>query len=334
MSLINTKDSISKFLFFLTLFVVGVVFNGYESVYCIPTLEAKIILGIVAVSALLSTFVKTQALQPLIFVGLGIGLGVNIYLILYWGQTLLYGILWIVPFFLLGLILWLFGVTTWVIILAWDTYWETGSIVLVGLVALVTPFILWQLEERKKIWVQRLMAIPFGIALVAQIPVLLTWDSITLYLKENRVNKTAYWVGFLCLAGLTTWHYLQYQDIASRIAKYNNGEDLTSIVTKENLSGEPLFEKLLGIHIKYHTRYCEYDGRRPPIHDPFLVFFLRTGTYPTVLANLRFAERVEQYRTYYGEYQEECNCAYWRDEGLYWESRSFQNALRSSLERN
>lgn len=30
-------------------------------------------------------------------------------------------------------------------------------------------------------------------------------------------------------------------------------------------------ERMLGMHFKYHTELCLYDGWRPPLHDPLLV---------------------------------------------------------------
>ena len=30
-------------------------------------------------------------------------------------------------------------------------------------------------------------------------------------------------------------------------------------------------ERMLGMHFKYHTSFCSFDGWRPPLHDPLIV---------------------------------------------------------------
>lgn len=41
-------------------------------------------------------------------------------------------------------------------------------------------------------------------------------------------------------------------------------------------------EKVLGMHFIYHTKFCEYDGWRPPKHEPILVIglWLNNREYP------------------------------------------------------
>jgi len=54
----------------------------------------------------------------------------------------------------------------------------------------------------------------------------------------------------------------------------------------QNAIDHYLLELNLGVHWKYHTRICLYDGRRPPYHDPILVlgrtFSLITGSIPEI----------------------------------------------------
>jgi len=37
------------------------------------------------------------------------------------------------------------------------------------------------------------------------------------------------------------------------------------------LSSNYMTERMLGMHFKYHTSLCLFDGWRPPLHDPFIV---------------------------------------------------------------
>ena len=48
---------------------------------------------------------------------------------------------------------------------------------------------------------------------------------------------------------------------------------LFSSAAKKVKNGEydtknPMTERILGMHFRYHTRICIYDGWRPPLHDP------------------------------------------------------------------
>ena len=39
----------------------------------------------------------------------------------------------------------------------------------------------------------------------------------------------------------------------------------------------PMTERVLGMHFRYHTSFCIYDGWRPPLHDPAMVIGTRLG---------------------------------------------------------
>lgn len=68
-------------------------------------------------------------------------------------------------------------------------------------------------------------------------------------------------------------------------------------------------EKILGMHFIYHTRVCEFDGWRPPIHEPILVIGLwmnhRLDPLPVSLE-----QRLYLYRHWYPEkpYKFPCSC--------------------------
>ena len=40
-------------------------------------------------------------------------------------------------------------------------------------------------------------------------------------------------------------------------------------------NGNPMTERIAGMHFLYHTRFCIYDGWRPPLHDPAMVLGMR-----------------------------------------------------------
>ncbi|MGV9012559.1 MAG: hypothetical protein ACOH13_08200 [Flavobacteriales bacterium] len=60
---------------------------------------------------------------------------------------------------------------------------------------------------------------------------------------------------------MTTWFNLQYSEVQSA---------LTTGATK-GLPRNYMTERMLGMHFKYHLSFCEYDGWRPPLHEPSIV---------------------------------------------------------------
>jgi hypothetical protein len=97
---------------------------------------------------------------------------------------------------------------------------------------------------------------------------------------------------------------------------YKYSEALTEFKSTESSNYEDLShnfmnEKILGMHFIYHTKFCEYDGWRPPIHEPFLVLgmWMNGGVDPL---DMFLEERVELYKFHYPENQTkfDCSCAY------------------------
>ena len=71
-----------------------------------------------------------------------------------------------------------------------------------------------------------------------------------------------------------------------------------------------LTERILGMHFIYHTKFCEYDGWRPPKHDPILVIgmWLNHGKDPL---DIDLKDRLALYKKFYPENQVkfDCSCA-------------------------
>ncbi len=69
-------------------------------------------------------------------------------------------------------------------------------------------------------------------------------------------------------------------------------------------------ERILGIGIIYHTEFCEFDGWRPPKHDPLLNLglMLNGRNYPL---NISLENRVKYYREFFPDRKVkfECSCA-------------------------
>jgi hypothetical protein len=69
-------------------------------------------------------------------------------------------------------------------------------------------------------------------------------------------------------------------------------------------------EKIIGMHFIYHTEICEYDGWRPPIHEPFLVLGMWWNSMEGPL-NISLKDRLELYRTIFPDnpVKFKCSCA-------------------------
>lgn len=69
----------------------------------------------------------------------------------------------------------------------------------------------------------------------------------------------------LCLvfaAGMAIWFHRSYPVVRQALADPG---------MSSNVPPNYMTELMLGMHIKYHTSFCAYDGWRPPLHDPSIV---------------------------------------------------------------
>lgn len=73
-----------------------------------------------------------------------------------------------------------------------------------------------------------------------------------------------------------------------------------------------LTEKILGMHFIYHTKFCEFDGWRPPKHDPFLVIGMWLNGNIDPLKNMKLEDRINLYRKFYpnNPIKFDCSCAW------------------------
>lgn len=69
-------------------------------------------------------------------------------------------------------------------------------------------------------------------------------------------------------------------------------------------------EKILGMHLIYHTRFCEFDGWRPPKHEPILVIGMWLNNRADPL-NEDLENRLELYKKFFPDkkYKFDCSCA-------------------------
>ena len=67
-------------------------------------------------------------------------------------------------------------------------------------------------------------------------------------------------------------------------------------------------EKILGMHFIYHTRICEYDGWRPPKHEPLLILGMWLNHRRDPM-HVDLDDRIELYKKFFPENKIKFNCS-------------------------
>lgn len=89
---------------------------------------------------------------------------------------------------------------------------------------------------------------------------------------------------------------------------------LFSSAAKKVKNGEydtknPMTERILGMHFRYHTRICIYDGWRPPLHDPAMVIGMRLTGDKDPLEGMTLETRLQLYHEIYPSLPVKNHCA-------------------------
>lgn len=105
----------------------------------------------------------------------------------------------------------------------------------------------------------------------------------------------------------TFYHIVQFEE-TSRVIAYNSNESATMQELADAIPKTYMGERITGLHFKYHTRFCEYDGWRPPLHDPMVVIAMEFSSNSAPLAQLDLRQRVQVYRLAFPDHQAQVNC--------------------------
>ncbi|MBR0054083.1 MAG: hypothetical protein IJP65_02110 [Bacteroidales bacterium] len=89
---------------------------------------------------------------------------------------------------------------------------------------------------------------------------------------------------------------------------------LFSTAAKKIKQGEydtknPMTERILGMHFRYHTRICIFDGWRPPLHDPAMVIGMRLTGDNDPLEGMTLESRLLLYHEVYPSLPVKNHCA-------------------------
>ena len=105
-----------------------------------------------------------------------------------------------------------------------------------------------------------------GLGLITYFPYFFIIQLLYKYLvsNKNKLTKLVFCAGFFTCLPVALFFSRQYRQASKAMDKFEKSN--YTILERSFMT-----EKILGMHFKYHTRICEYDGWRPPIHEPALI---------------------------------------------------------------
>lgn len=155
------------------------------------------------------------------------------------------------------------------------------------------------------------MLILVGIGLLAFIPHFIVGQLIRNYLLKPRhpMHKKLFLTGFTFSILLMLYSGISYYNAANKIIEARQK-------SFDSIEKGFMTEKILGMHFIYHTRYCFYDGWRPPKHEPLMVMGMWLNGYSPLGNGLNadplhidLEERIALYKRIYPENKIKFDCA-------------------------
>ena len=121
--------------------------------------------------------------------------------------------------------------------------------------------------------------------------------------KEFIVAKMSFLLALSLCVWLGRYAGIEYKKAMEAIEKAESSH-------YETVEHTFMTEKIVGMHFKYHTRFCEYDGWRPPLHEPMLIVGLWLNGMNDPL-EMELKERLELYKKLFPNepYKMNCSCA-------------------------
>lgn len=113
-------------------------------------------------------------------------------------------------------------------------------------------------------------------------------------------------VGIGLQAGVLVWASAGFTHANQTLAPF--AQDTTAAHWPPPPPPDYFTERIVGLHWRYHTEICLYDGWRPPLHDPFVVLF---GPKNDPLRAWDIPQRVALYRHLFSglPIRPTCGCA-------------------------
>jgi hypothetical protein len=282
----------------LILLIVG--FNIYFQAFCIPVTWAMLVLIVCFLNTVMYPYLEITRYAKLIAFINGVSLCVFIYCVLFLEHVNVIGAFTIILF---GL-----GLVTYVFILKFARKYFFKSVtksnmryILSRCILFAVVAIIFGLSYR---FTGIFALILFGSGLVTIIPLFFVLQLATKYFfKPITKSVFRYFLSgcILCVV-VATCFGLAYRFAINSIEKFKESD--YAILEKNFMT-----EKILGMHFIYHTRICEYDGWRPPKHDPALVIGMWLNGRKDPL-NVDLETRLGLYRKFFpgNRYKFDCSC--------------------------
>ena len=159
---------------------------------------------------------------------------------------------------------------------------------------------LWQVQ------VLSIILIFYGVGILTFIPYFFATQALwqNLVKPKMKLFRISFLIGIFASVSIAGYFGYEYKKAITEISRFQ-------LSGFNQLEKSYMTEKILGMHFIYHTRFCEYDGWRPPIHEPALIMGMwLNNNYDPLYISLE--KRIEFYKKFYpGEkIKFECSCAY------------------------
>ena len=143
----------------------------------------------------------------------------------------------------------------------------------------------------------------FGIGIILLIPHIFAFQLLKrFFISTNfKIIRQFFVLGVVSCFFVSVFAGLSYRNAMSDIKamKESNYSKLdTNFMT----------EKILGMHFIYHTEICEYDGWRPPIHEPLLVMGMWWNSMEDPIS-IALKYRLALYKTVFPNNPVKFNCS-------------------------
>lgn len=139
---------------------------------------------------------------------------------------------------------------------------------------------------------------------------------VNLLKQKNQIVRISFLLGIAASLVVAYMFGVQYKQGIEAVEKSKQSG-------YQSLEKTFMTEKIVGRHFKYHTQVCEYDGWRPPLHEPAMIIGQWLSDKPDPI-ELNFVERIALYKKFFPEKPVKVNCGcavmhsdeYFKDERL------------------
>jgi hypothetical protein len=149
----------------------------------------------------------------------------------------------------------------------------------------------------------------FGLGLLTYVPLFFIIQLLYKHIIASKkvLTKVLFCLGLLSFLLAAYFFNYQYKQALVSIEKFKQSNFT-------ELDKTFMTEKILGMYFKYHTEICEYDGWRPPLHEPALVIgqlFNGRNDPLSVSSQNRFnlSERKKLYKKFFPDKKVKLNCS-------------------------